>query len=218
MLRALGFAAHVEHPHRLVLTFGQLLGLGREVLQEGWDLANDSLRAPLCVRHRAGVVACGVLFTAARRRGVPMPEAPPWWELFGVGVEQLRDVCAALTQLYALPRAEYVALGEDPTARGEAAAAAVPQQPVAAPPAAAAAQQLAASPAAAAAPPLPAAAAAAPAPAEAAPAAAPQGPPDAGAAAATAPPNGTVSLSGISPERTKIRLDDDCMIPLLTKP
>lgn len=117
-LRAFGFIVHVEHPHRFVLTFGQLLGLGREVLQEGWNMANDSLRAPLCVRYRAEVVACGVLFLAARRKGVAMPEDPPWWELFSVSVEQLGDVCTALLDLYKCPRARYSALGRDYTSRG----------------------------------------------------------------------------------------------------
>lgn len=118
-LRAFGFVVHVEHPHRFVLTFGQLLGLGREVLQEGWNIANDSLRATLCVRFRAEVVACGVLFLAARRKQVPMPESPPWWELFGVSRSQLGEVCTALLELYRLPKAQYIALGRDYTARAE---------------------------------------------------------------------------------------------------
>jgi hypothetical protein len=29
-------------------------------------MANDSLRSTLCVRYRSEVVACGILFTAAR--------------------------------------------------------------------------------------------------------------------------------------------------------
>jgi cyclin L len=117
MLRALGFIVHVEHPHRFVLTFGQLLGLGRDTLQEGWNLANDSMRTTLCVRHRAEVVACGVLFMAARRVGTPMPESPPWWELFGVGRDQLCQVCRELQDLLIALKAEYVALGRDVTSK-----------------------------------------------------------------------------------------------------
>lgn len=30
-------------------------------------MSNDSLRTTLCVRYRAEVVACGILFTAARK-------------------------------------------------------------------------------------------------------------------------------------------------------
>ena len=35
--------------------------------QEAWNVANDSLRTTLCVRYRAEAVACGILFTAARK-------------------------------------------------------------------------------------------------------------------------------------------------------
>lgn len=136
MLRAFGFVVHVEHPHRFVLTFGQLLRVEKDVLQEAWNLANDSLRAPLCVRHKAEVVACGVLFIAARRKGVAMPEAPPWWEVFGVTQAHLTDVCTALMELYRLPRPRYTLLGRDLTAGAQdggpspqRAAAVVPAAP-----------------------------------------------------------------------------------------
>jgi hypothetical protein len=119
MLRAFGFIVHVEHHHRFVLTFGQLLGLDKELLQEAWNLANDSLRIPLCVRYKAEVVACGLLFLAARRRGVPMPENPPWWEVFGVSQNQLLDVAVALVDLQEQNKAVYVSVaGKDYTSRG----------------------------------------------------------------------------------------------------
>jgi hypothetical protein len=38
-------------------------------------MANDSLRTTLCVRYRAEVVACGILFTAARKLKVGPPAA-----------------------------------------------------------------------------------------------------------------------------------------------
>lgn len=39
----------------------------RALQQEAWNMANDSLRTPLCVTHKAEVVACGIIFTAARK-------------------------------------------------------------------------------------------------------------------------------------------------------
>lgn len=119
MLRAFGFIVHVEHPHRFVLTFGQLLGLDKELLQEAWNLANDSLRIPLCVRYKAEVVTCGLLFLAARRRGFPMPENPPWWEVFGVSQNQLLEVAVALVDLLQQNKAVYISVaGRDYTSRG----------------------------------------------------------------------------------------------------
>lgn len=144
MLRAFGFVVHVEHPHRFVLTFGQLLGLSKEVLQEGWNLANDSLRTTLCVQHKAEIVACGLLFLAARRQGVPMPENPPWWEVFGVSKEQLLEVAGAIIELLGQPKASYVALGKDFTSRGVNGAASPPvpasPQPISAAPSSGAAE------------------------------------------------------------------------------
>jgi hypothetical protein len=131
MLRALGFVLHMDHPHRFVLTFGQLLGAPRAVLQEAWNLANDSLRGTLCVRRRAEVVACGALFAAARRLREPMPETPPWWEVFGVARGELAEVCAELDALAAMPRARYTAVS-----RGAAAVAAAAAAPAIAPAAA----------------------------------------------------------------------------------
>jgi cyclin L len=119
VLRAFGFIVHVEHPHRFVLTFGQLLGLDKELLQEAWNLANDSLRIPLCVRHKSEVVACGLLFLAARRLSVPMPENPPWWEVFGVSQSQLLEVAVALVDLLKESKAVYVSVaGRDYTSKG----------------------------------------------------------------------------------------------------
>lgn len=57
-----------------------MLNWGREAMQEAWNIANDSLRTALCVRYRAQVVACGILFLAARRLKVGLGSGP----LFGL--------------------------------------------------------------------------------------------------------------------------------------
>eukprot|EP00887_Chlorella_sp_A99_P002262 scaffold10.g2262.t1 len=132
MLRAFGFIIHVEHPHRFVLNYGQMLGLPRVVQQEAWNLANDSLRTPLCVCYKAEVVACGILFCATRRLGVSMPEDPAWWELFEVERRQLYDVCHRLSELYRQPRPQYVCLQHDVTAGRATAGGASPAPPTAA--------------------------------------------------------------------------------------
>lgn len=117
MLRSFGFIVQVEHPHRFVLTFGGLLGLGREPLQEAWNIANDSLRTMLCVTQPAECVACGVLFMALRRLNIPMPEHPnSWWEAFGVSTETVISTVGTMSELYTKDRPQYVALGKDFTA------------------------------------------------------------------------------------------------------
>jgi hypothetical protein len=45
-----------------------------ELTQEAWNLDNDSLQTTLCARFRSEVVlACGVVYVAARRHKVPLP-------------------------------------------------------------------------------------------------------------------------------------------------
>ncbi|RMZ55819.1 hypothetical protein APUTEX25_003785, partial [Auxenochlorella protothecoides] len=125
LLRALGFVIGAEQPHRFVLNYGALvLGAGTRVQQEAWNLANDSLHTTLCLTLRPEVVACGILFLAARRLGIPLPEAPPWWQPLGATTQQVHAVAAALCQLYAKPPAQYTdvrARGSGGPARGAAA-------------------------------------------------------------------------------------------------
>ncbi|KAL4429015.1 hypothetical protein ABPG77_006054 [Micractinium sp. CCAP 211/92] len=115
ILRAFGFVVHVEHPHRFILNYCQMLmkpgdELQHALQQEAWNMANDSLRTTLCVRFRAEAVACGILFTAARKLQIPLPEDPAWWLLFEVKEEELVEVCRTLCHLYAQPRAQNVLL------------------------------------------------------------------------------------------------------------
>ncbi|KAL9151958.1 hypothetical protein ABFS82_11G086100 [Erythranthe guttata] len=79
-----------------------------ELRQEAWNLANDSLRTTLCVRFRSEVVACGVVYAAARRFQVPLPENPPWWKAFDADKSGIDEVCRVLAHLYSLPKAQYV--------------------------------------------------------------------------------------------------------------
>ncbi|KAI3818050.1 hypothetical protein L1987_11852 [Smallanthus sonchifolius] len=80
LLRELGFICHVEHPHKFISNYLATLETPSELRQEAWNLANDSLRTTLCVRFKSAVVACGVVYAAARRFHVPLPENPPWWK------------------------------------------------------------------------------------------------------------------------------------------
>ncbi|KAK9915685.1 hypothetical protein WJX75_002648 [Coccomyxa subellipsoidea] len=126
MLREFGFIVHVEHPHKLVLNhLHMMLGSGhQELMQEAWSLTNDSLRTTLCVRLKSEVVACGIIFMAARRLKVPLPEDPPWWELHNVTFEDICEVCSEVQSLYQRPPARYVAVTRGVQA---SSAAATPQ-------------------------------------------------------------------------------------------
>lgn len=113
LLKEMGFICHVEHPHKFISNYLATLGAPLNLRQEAWNLANDSLRTTLCVRFKSEVVACGVVYAAARRFQVPLPENPPWWLVFDADQAGIEEVCRVLAHLYSLPRAQYVPVFKD---------------------------------------------------------------------------------------------------------
>ncbi|KAE8679460.1 Cyclin-L1-1 [Hibiscus syriacus] len=108
ILKEMGFVCHVEHPHKFISNYLATLGTPPELRQEAWNLANDSLRTTLCVRFKSEVVACGVVYAAARRFQVPLPENPPWWKAFDAEKSGIDEVCRVLAHLYSRPKAQYI--------------------------------------------------------------------------------------------------------------
>ncbi|KAG6478985.1 hypothetical protein ZIOFF_062435 [Zingiber officinale] len=113
LLKEMGFICHVEHPHKFISNYLATLDASPEMRQEAWNLANDSLRTTLCVRFKSEVVACGVVYAAARRFQVPLPESPPWWEVFDADKAGIDEVCRVLAHLYSLPKAQCIAVYKD---------------------------------------------------------------------------------------------------------
>jgi hypothetical protein len=65
------------------------------------------------VRFKSEVVACGVVYAAARRHRVPLPEDPPWWTVFDADEAGIQEVCKVLAHLYSLPKAQYIPVYKD---------------------------------------------------------------------------------------------------------
>lgn len=115
ILKEMGFVCHVEHPHKFISNYLATLETPLELRQEAWNLANDSLRTTLCVRFKSEVVACGVVYAAARRFQIPLPENPPWWKAFDAEKAGIDEVCRVLAHLYSLPKAKYISVCKDGT-------------------------------------------------------------------------------------------------------
>lgn len=114
MLSKLGFHVAIDHPHKFILSYLRVLGsendryvaldrtrphashthliarvrTRREFAQKAWNFLNDSLRTTVCLRFSAEVVATAAIYMAARLLRLPLPESPPWWELFEVSFER----------------------------------------------------------------------------------------------------------------------------------
>lgn len=68
---------------------------------------NDSLRTDVLVRYQPEAVACACIYLAARRLQIPLPNNPPWYELFRVDKTSIEAICMALLNLYARAKPNY---------------------------------------------------------------------------------------------------------------
>jgi len=113
MLKEMGFSTYVEHPHKFLLSYLDVLNKSDNVqlAQVAWNYMNDSLREPLCVRFRPEVIASACIYMAAYILKIPLPEYPyAWWELFDAKREQLDEIAYIINQLYKEPEAKYMSL------------------------------------------------------------------------------------------------------------
>ncbi|EGZ05102.1 hypothetical protein PHYSODRAFT_320213 [Phytophthora sojae] len=106
----LGFSVYnvAQHPHKFVLYYVKVLDGSPQLAQQAWGYINDSLRADLCVRYSAQVIACAAIFLASRFQRVALPERPPWYQLFDVDQAQLYAVSVAIMELYKQPKIEWL--------------------------------------------------------------------------------------------------------------
>jgi hypothetical protein len=111
LLKEMGFICHVEHPHKFIISYLKVLEAPSELMQVAWSLANDSLRTTLCVRFKSEVVACGVVYAAARKFQVPLPDR--WWEVFDAKWSDVEIVCKVLAELYTQPKGQYIEVEKD---------------------------------------------------------------------------------------------------------
>lgn len=90
ILKELGFLLRVEHPHKFILSYINVLGGDNRLAQSAWSLVNDAMRSAICIQQRPEAVAVTALYIAARLNQLPLPETPePWWRLFNVTYDEI---------------------------------------------------------------------------------------------------------------------------------
>jgi len=92
VLKELGFNVHVQHPHKLVLSYLNVLKQGKDMAQRAWSYLNDSFCTNVSCRYHPHVVACAAILLAARDLGIKLPDNPPWWTLFDALLSEIEDV------------------------------------------------------------------------------------------------------------------------------
>ncbi|RUS74883.1 hypothetical protein EGW08_017348 [Elysia chlorotica] len=103
VLKELGFAVHVKHPHKIIVMYLEVLeSIGRRrLVQCAWNFMNDSLRSDVFMRFHPESIACACIYLAARQCQVPLPNSPPWFWLFSVDEEEITQICLSILRLYA---------------------------------------------------------------------------------------------------------------------
>lgn len=100
VLKELGFCVHVNHPHKLIISYIKMLGLDEveELAQLSWNYMNDGLRTNVFLRFKAEVIACACIHLALLKLQVSMP--PDWWLIFDATLDGLREIGATILGLY----------------------------------------------------------------------------------------------------------------------
>ncbi|XP_014666909.1 PREDICTED: cyclin-L1-like [Priapulus caudatus] len=110
VLKELGFCVHVKHPHKMIVTYLQVLKSERnaKLIQTAWNYMNDSLRTDVFVRYSPETIACACIYLAARQLKVVLPSRPPWFSLFTpVEEKDIQEICLTLLRLYARSKASW---------------------------------------------------------------------------------------------------------------
>ncbi|XP_046579475.1 cyclin-L1-like isoform X2 [Haliotis rubra] len=106
VLKELGFCVHVKHPHKIIVMYLQVLDSAnnRRLVQCAWNYMNDSFRTNVFMKYQPETIACACIYLAARQLQVPLPDSPPWYYLFEVEEDEIRDICILLLNLYSRPK------------------------------------------------------------------------------------------------------------------
>ncbi|XP_022111330.1 cyclin-L1-like [Acanthaster planci] len=109
VLKELGFCVHVKHPHKMIVTYLQVLECERnsQLVQTAWNYMNDSLRTDVFVRFMPETIACACIFLSARQLNVVLPNNPPWYGLLGTDEAEVKEIALMILRLYARPKKTY---------------------------------------------------------------------------------------------------------------
>lgn len=71
---------------------------------------NDGLRTDIFLRYSPEIIACACIFLSARELGIPLPENPPWYSIFGADQESIKTICIRIVHLYTHKTVTYLFL------------------------------------------------------------------------------------------------------------
>eukprot|EP00794_Sanderia_malayensis_P015021 gene15021-16571_t len=107
VLKELGFCVHVKVPHKIIITYLQILEHEKNIAltQRAWNYMNDGLRTNVFLKYAPEKIGCACIFLAARTLKIVLPLRPPWWELFDADLEEIEEIALAIMEIYSRPKA-----------------------------------------------------------------------------------------------------------------
>lgn len=104
LLRCIHFNIAVEHPHKYLLNFCNLLKVSSRLCQAALCVVNDSLSlTQLCLEHDPATIAAGALQIEIDKATILEPGSWPehWAQLIGIAADPLQEVYEQLREMYA---------------------------------------------------------------------------------------------------------------------
>ncbi|KNC81896.1 hypothetical protein SARC_05809 [Sphaeroforma arctica JP610] len=98
VLNELGFSVHIQHPHKLIANYLQVLTLyaNTELAQIAWSYMNDSFRTNVFCRFPPHIIAAATIYLATNMKNIVLPSNPPWYELFDGNKKDIEEVSKAI--------------------------------------------------------------------------------------------------------------------------
>jgi len=101
VLQAISFDLTVEHPYKYLLSYVKGIHGDKNLAQVAWNFVNDSYRTTLSLQHKPQLIASAAILMASKFLKYKFPEGEkPWWELLGVSLKELEDICQDILELY----------------------------------------------------------------------------------------------------------------------
>lgn len=102
VLKELGFAVHVEHPHKIIIMFFRVLNMADDenLVQTAWNFMNDAMRTTLFVEYSPVTIAGACIELALRVHSIGFPHNPHWVCMLGMEPETIESIAKKIQHTY----------------------------------------------------------------------------------------------------------------------
>ncbi|KAG5437691.1 hypothetical protein PCANB_000728 [Pneumocystis canis] len=102
LLEALCFDLTVDHPYKDLLKYIKHFGGEQNTAKSAWAFVNDSIRTAIPVIYQPHIIAAAAFYFGTKHTSfvINSIENKSWWEIINVDINEIKDVCKIMTNLY----------------------------------------------------------------------------------------------------------------------